>query len=192
MKQRFEQLLVKVPAQSMRIITGAEKIIIVVAALYLALGIFLAVILRYVFHAPIIGMEELTLLAAAWLYFVGAGYAVQKEVYIKADILDVFPLFARNQLLTKGLKVTFILLSIVAVSALFYLGLEYCLWAAEVNARTQQFLLSVNYGAASVVVGSGLMLLHLIIQLRREVRDVLNLYRDSKPVKEKKILHGRQ
>ena len=52
--------------------------------------IFAGVVVRYVFQSDIFGNEELILLSAWWLYFVGAANGSMEDSQIKAEMMDVF------------------------------------------------------------------------------------------------------
>jgi TRAP-type C4-dicarboxylate transport system permease small subunit len=57
-------------------------------------GLFLAVMLRYVFDLPIVWSEELAGVAAAWMVFCGAAVAVFRAEHITVDIFMRLPIYA--------------------------------------------------------------------------------------------------
>lgn len=63
------------------------------ATLLLTLGILMSVqvFMRYVFSLPFIGIEEVTILLAQWVYFVGAALASSRSAHISGGILSLFP-----------------------------------------------------------------------------------------------------
>ena len=74
-----------------------------VAGIALTVVIFAVVVARYGFKQDIFGSEEIILLLAWWLYFMGCIGASQEDSQIKADMVDVF---VSNQFiidLTKGI-----------------------------------------------------------------------------------------
>ena len=85
---------------------GVDKFVsalISVAGIALTAVIFIVVIARYIFKTDIFGSEEIILLLAWWLYFMGGIGASQEDSHIKADMVDVF---VSNQFiieLTKGI-----------------------------------------------------------------------------------------
>lgn len=48
------------------------------------------VFLRYVLHLPMQSIEEVLVIPAIWLYFLGAVYASKREEHINARILEIF------------------------------------------------------------------------------------------------------
>ena len=85
---------------------GVDKFVsalISVAGIALTAVIFIVVIARYIFKTDIFGSEEIVLLLAWWLYFMGGIGASQEDSHIKADMVDFF---IYNQFvieLTKGI-----------------------------------------------------------------------------------------
>ena len=47
-------------------------ILIVIGGVLVTLTVVLQVVLRYIFKAPLFGLEELSRLIAVWVYFLGA------------------------------------------------------------------------------------------------------------------------
>lgn len=154
---------------SVHTVVRGEEVVIAISGMLVVIGVFLQVLLRYVFHSPFLGIEEITLIVVSWFYLIGASYSVHEGIFIKAEVL---PIFVKNQLLLKRLKVATTFLSIVAVAVLGYLAFVYFLWAAGARVTTMMLMWPINYSTAALVVGSGLMVLHLIIQMWREVKDI--------------------
>lgn len=58
--------------------------------LSIAILIFVQVLLRYVFVAPLMGIEEILAFPTIWLYFLGGVNASRERSHIVAKILEVF------------------------------------------------------------------------------------------------------
>jgi TRAP-type C4-dicarboxylate transport system, small permease component len=52
--------------------------------------VFVQVLLRYVFNAPLMGIEELLLFPTTWLYLCGAIKASSEKTQIVARVLEIF------------------------------------------------------------------------------------------------------
>jgi TRAP-type C4-dicarboxylate transport system permease small subunit len=52
--------------------------------------VFVQVLLRYVFNAPLMGIEELLLFPTTWLYMLGAIKASSEKTQIVARVLEIF------------------------------------------------------------------------------------------------------
>lgn len=69
---------------------GAIATVGVVANVVVLLTIFVSVLLRYVFKSNLFGTEEIIVLVAYWLYFIGGAYATATDGHIKADLVSAF------------------------------------------------------------------------------------------------------
>ena len=135
--------LVKLVARkSLNIVVKAEEITIGVVMLWVAFAIFVQIILRYIFHAPLFGIEEIVILTAAWLYFIGVAYTTKAEGHVKVDIIT---LFSKNRLFLKWNKLSILSLSIIGSGVLFYVALQHTLWAFEVGLVIPTFMISISY-----------------------------------------------
>jgi len=72
---------------------GFDKVnsfFISLSAAALTLMVFATVVSRYFFKRDIFGSEEIILLFAWWMYFLGGIGASQEDSHIKADMIEVF------------------------------------------------------------------------------------------------------
>lgn len=58
---------------------------------------------RYVFHVDFYGYDEIVLVSAFWMYFIGASYGMSKEEHVKADIISMM-LSIRQRAFCKALS----------------------------------------------------------------------------------------
>jgi len=67
-----------------------EKIqqwLMIASSIFVVIIMCVVVVLRYVFRSDLYGIEEIVLIAAFWLYFIGSSYGVYDKSHVKADIL---------------------------------------------------------------------------------------------------------
>jgi len=69
---------------------GVNGLIISLTGVALTLVIFATVIARYIFKTDLFGSEEVILLLAWWMYFIGGIGGSQEDSQIKADMIEVF------------------------------------------------------------------------------------------------------
>ena len=69
----------------------------------LSLLIFIQVLLRYVFNAPLMGIEELAMFPTTWLYMFGAVKASAERTQIVARVLEIFLKRQRSVYLLRAL-----------------------------------------------------------------------------------------
>lgn len=157
----------KIGRTALGFLVKGEEFIIVAVGAFISVAMFIQILLRYVFHAPLFGLEEISILIVSWFYFIGAAYSVHTESYIKADIL---PLIVKNPRIIKAFNIVSFVLTIIATLLLFYYGFKYAVWAGRAHVVTPTFLISVNYGFSALVIGSALMSLHFFLLLLREIK----------------------
>jgi TRAP-type C4-dicarboxylate transport system permease small subunit len=80
------------PQQNMfdKIIVKIFSIVIVVNSLLITLIITGAAASRYVFKINFKGYDEIAVLVAFWLYFIGAAYGSYNNSHVSADVIDAY------------------------------------------------------------------------------------------------------
>jgi TRAP-type C4-dicarboxylate transport system permease small subunit len=73
-----------------RIVVGFFTIVIVANSLLITLIIAGAAVARYIFKVNFYGYEEIAVLVAFWLYFMGAAYGSYNNTHVSADIVDAY------------------------------------------------------------------------------------------------------
>ncbi|MEG0378035.1 MAG: TRAP transporter small permease subunit [Eubacterium sp.] len=124
----FEKLMSFQDSLFWRGIKFVQNILLSVCSLAAVFAIFLTVVMRYIFSSDLYGMEEIILVIAFWLYFVGGSRGSLEDTHIKADLVDVFVKNTRVMYLIKGFAklvetVVYLLFSKWAIS-LFFLNLS--------------------------------------------------------------------
>lgn len=62
----------------------------VLANVIVLLAITATVLFRYVFKTSLFGTDEIIIMVAYWLYFIGGAYATATDGHIKADLISAF------------------------------------------------------------------------------------------------------
>lgn len=85
-----------------------------------------SVVLRYVFKGNFYGSDEVIMLFAFWLYFMGAVYGSYENSHIKADLLNVYikNMRKKDAVALLGQFLTIVVNTIVLVWATRYFGSE--------------------------------------------------------------------
>ena len=63
--------------------------VILVSCIPLVVLIFAQVWMRYIFHVPMLWVEEIAITPAFWFYMMGAAYAVYERTHIRVDIVEI-------------------------------------------------------------------------------------------------------
>ncbi len=100
-----------------------ERTFLWVISILIVLVITATVIMRYILKTDLYGMEELLILLAMWLYFVGGSYGSYENSHITADILSAF---VKNEKIIKAVKLFIAIVSFVV--ALFFTRWAFTYW----------------------------------------------------------------
>ena len=73
-----------------RYLCNAIAAVGVTANVVVLLSIFASVLLRYVLNLSLFGVDEIIVMVAYWLYFIGGAYATATDGHIKADLVSAF------------------------------------------------------------------------------------------------------
>lgn len=143
-------------------IATVEKAILFVLVTAICLAIFLEVLLRYVFHAPLLGIEDVALLVAYWLYFIGASLSTYEDTHIKAE---AFRMFIKSESATRLIEFGGMFASFFTCCVFSYFAFQYCLWTLKQGWYTGYLEILLIYYRTSLFVGFAFMTMHLILKM---------------------------
>ena len=110
--------------------------IVVLSGIAVCVLIFAGAVMRYILHTDFYGSEELILLAAFWLYFMGSTLASKHNTHIKADMLDMF-IKNRVALGVANIVKYVISLGMAAVASVW--AIKYVQWNININMKSNVF-----------------------------------------------------
>lgn len=149
----------------------AQRAILFVASLAIATGIFAVVCMRYILKTDIYGFEELLMIPAFWLYFMGAAYGAYEGSHITAEIVSVY---VKDEKLKSVLEATSSLITVCLSALVTYWAVDMVQFALAWNPRTPVFRISMAIPQSSILAGFFLMTVyftgHLILRVRKLVR----------------------
>jgi len=73
-----------------KILIGVFSVVIAVGSVALTCIIAGAAAARYIFKTNFYGYEEIAVLVAFWLYFMGAAYGAYNNTHVSADVVDAY------------------------------------------------------------------------------------------------------
>lgn len=137
----------------------AEHFIVTVCCLVMVLLVFTTVVMRYVFEKSFQGMEELVMLFAFCIYFIGGALGSHDETQITADMMS---LFVKKPRIMMGLRafqnaVDGILIGICTVFAT-----QQMLFVLSQGSRTSALKLPVWIIYTIILIGLGLMTIYAL------------------------------
>lgn len=152
---------------------------LLIAGMFVTALVFTEVMLRYVFKAPLFGVEELICFIAVWLYFIGASYGAYERSHIKADIAYLWFKTPRSRALVKTIaSLITVALAIVMVKWSY----PYFIWGITKGETSQSLLLPMVISQSGIFFGAILMLLYFSVELVDCVFESLGKSPPSKPL----------
>ncbi|MEH6578425.1 MAG: TRAP transporter small permease [Amphritea sp.] len=109
-----------------RLQLNLQAVLMVLASVFIVIGVSAMAIMRYVFESNLYGAEEIILICAFWMYFLGAGYASYQSKHICAEVFSVYCKSETIKLVVRALAESIT----VGLSAL------YTYWAIELVLRS--------------------------------------------------------
>lgn len=123
--------------------------------------VFIQVILRYVLHHPLMGIEELLLFPTIWLYFLGSANASVERSQLKAQVIDIF---LKTPVM---IKISRIIMSIISLGIdcwLTYWAYQYFQYAARVYKLSATLYIPLVYAESALFIGFLLMGIYVLFE----------------------------
>ncbi|RPI09557.1 MAG: TRAP transporter small permease subunit [Zetaproteobacteria bacterium] len=131
---------------------------------------FVQVVARYILKIPVMGLEELLVYCALWLYVLGSVNASREDTQIKANVLDVFMKTERAKL---KIRVVADVLSLVTSLWLTWWAWDYFRYALRTWKFSPTLYVPLFWAECSLFVGLVLMSAYVCFYLARHVKQLL-------------------
>ena len=125
--------------------------------------VVIQVILRYVFHAPLMGIEELVSFPTIWLYFLGGAQASMERSHTDCGVLRVY---IKSEKILSYMNILKTLISLVVCVWLTYLAYDYFLYSYKVWKTSNLLYIPLFYGESAIFVCLLLMALYTAVELK--------------------------
>ena len=140
-----------------RLLAAISRVIVV-----FELGI--VVVCRYIFKINVLGYDEIILVGAYWMYFIGSSYATWEESHVAADILALFVSDKAKLKLSFFSKLVQVLVGIPMV----YLSFDLVRWDVIIDPRTIDWGIPYLIPHMGIFVGFIMMLFYNCVYLLRD------------------------
>lgn len=158
-------------------ISGFFRWVLFILMTSIVVLVVVQVFLRYVLKSSLMGIEEVLLFPAIWVYFIGAANASMEGSQIKANILDVY---IKDEKLFFLERLVMSLLSSGIVLWLTYWGYDYFTYSIHAWKKTASLYVPLFYGESAVFI----CLVMISVFTLRE------LYMNYKNLRRAKIAHS--
>ncbi|WP_106229570.1 TRAP transporter small permease [Halomonas ventosae] len=135
------------------------KAVVTVLGIFVSFAIVVGIVSRALLGKPVFGIEELILMAAMWLYMLGAALASRERSHLSADFIQAF---SKNRTLNDIARLIATGLSVVMAG--FFVAWSYSLfaWGFEKGQVTPVFSIPQYISQASLFVASILLLIYAL------------------------------
>ena len=132
--------------------------------------ILAAAFMRFIMKSNFYGSDEIILLFAFWLYFIGAAYGSYENSHIKADLLNMY---IKNMHYKDMLNLVAQTLTVLVNIVLLVWACQFMIWAIEKNPLTTALKIPIFIPRAAIFVGLALMLFYHLYYLIVDFRSFL-------------------
>ncbi|MGB1239288.1 MAG: TRAP transporter small permease [Pseudomonadales bacterium] len=143
----------------------------------LALLMFIQVILRYVLDSPFVGIEEMSILLAVWIYFLGMGYATKTQEHIHGGILS---LVVSDPLILNATRLFGGVLCMLGACVFGYFALQYALKEIDRGRASIVMQWPRWIWSSSMMAGFAMMIVYFALNSYRQWLHVLHIHRQAK------------
>ena len=144
-----------------------QQYILVVTGLSACLMIMTGAVMRYILHKDFYGSEELILLAAFWLYFIGASLATREDSHISADLVTSHLKSPFKRQVTRTVQHAVSLAISILASAW---ACKYIAWSLARSPKTPALKMPIIWMQAPILICFVFSSLYLIGHLIADIR----------------------
>lgn len=128
--------------------------VILVSVIPLVVLVFIQVWLRYVFHVPMLWVEEIAITPAFWVYMMGAAYAVYERSHITVDIVEIAIHRPKRRLIIRFIAS---LITLGLAMLFVWWGYHFFVWDLQMNMETATLRYPMIYGRSSIFFAAGIL-----------------------------------
>lgn len=151
-------------------------VLIVLGGILVTLTVILQVLLRYIFKAPLFGLEELSRLIAVWVYFLGAAFGTKLDGHVQGDVVVRF---VTSDTARAWVKTFTWLLSLILCLLFLYHSGKYSVWLYGTGERTTGLWWPRITSVGSMFFGALFMTLYSIANVFKNFEVALDLSKSA-------------
>ncbi len=133
--------------------------------------IIYSVVLRYIFKSNFYGSDEVILLFAFWLYFMGAVYGSYENSHIKADLMNVY---IKNIRIKDFINLIAQVITIMVNLILITWAWDYFMWGLKRMPLSTGLKIPLVIPQSAIFFGLLLMAFYHIVHLIRNIYNYIN------------------
>lgn len=98
-----------------------QKVVLIISSIFIILAMSSLVLMRYVLKINLYGIDEVIMVSAYWLYFIGSSYGTYERSHITADFVTSY---------VKNPRANFFITTIVSLITIC-ISLVYTVWSVD-------------------------------------------------------------
>lgn len=149
-----------------------QKFILIASSILIIAGVSLVVLFRYILKVNLFGMEEIIIIGAFWLYFIGGAYGTYDKSHISADFLSSY---VKNIKIKSSIQLFTSLLTLAICLLYTFWSVEFFQWTYSSGAKTTALHIPVIFSQSAITVGFFLMSFYLLVYLIQDTKKLLSL-----------------
>ncbi|MEC1715141.1 TRAP transporter small permease [Schinkia azotoformans] len=146
----------------MNFLVKLQKGILIISSLLVVIGLFTAVVLRYVFKLDLFGITELLLIPTFLLYFIGGAQGSYEKSHITADIVEAY---LKNEKVKNWVTVFTSLVTLIVCIIATKWTFDYISWSFVSGGKTPGWKIPYYIPHGTVLIGFILMTFYTIVHL---------------------------
>jgi len=144
-----------------------QAILMVTASIAIVLGVSAMAMARYVFKSNLYGAEEIILVCAFWVYFLGAGYASYQKKHICAEIFSVY---CKSEKVKAAVKVLAELITFGLSAFYTYWAIKFVIRSFESGGSTPVWSIPLVTVHFSILLGFILITAYSFVDLKQKCK----------------------
>jgi len=153
-----------------KILLKIQRYILVFVTIVIVSVLGGVVITRYLLHVNFLGYDEIILVAAYWMYFIGSARASYEESHIAVNIIEQYlsP--------STSLKVSIIskIIQFIIGIPLIYLAFEMLHWDIKANPTTSDWEIPLLIPQTAIMLGFILMTFYSFVYILRDYHKLIS------------------
>jgi len=158
------------PIENSRIWRGVAsfmRVALVICGACLIILVGMSVFLRYILHTSFVGTDDLIVLFAIWLYWLGGAYGSYEGSHISADLTNVF---IKNEKLKSRINIVVKLITALIAGVFAYWSIaKYAIWNIQAGTTTTGLRIPYLTSNIALTICLCLMFMYAIYHFVRAV-----------------------
>lgn len=150
----------------------AQDFIILILLIIIPVLVTIQVLLRYVFHAPLMGIEEILLFPAIWLYFLGGSSASKERNHIDCGVLVLYIKKPKSLAIFKIIRMV---ISVIVGSWTIYWAYWFFQYSLTRWKLSDLLYIPMFFGESAIFIGLILMVFFSFIELLDRIQEFRQL-----------------